>query len=134
MSRSERGDGGEDVVLLAGGEGEEEERDGGPEAEEEAGASSGVRVAAVLVGLMRDCNHFRCLRSGEAAMAARHSTVARALKRKADQGMIQMRSRPQKRAEGDGVVVAGDAEVEIAEEVLVDEVEPEPAVDVAVGG
>ena len=36
--------------------------------------------------------------------------------------------------EGDGVVVAGDAEVEVAEEVLVDEVEPEPAVDVAVGG
>ena len=36
--------------------------------------------------------------------------------------------------EGDGVVVAGDAEVEIAEEVLVDEVEPGPAVDVAVGG
>ena len=33
----ERGDGGEDVVLLAGGEGEEEERDGGPEAEEQAG-------------------------------------------------------------------------------------------------
>ena len=28
----------------------------------------------------------------------------------------------------------GDAEVEVAEEVLVDEVEPEPAVDVAVGG
>ena len=36
--------------------------------------------------------------------------------------------------EGDGVVVAGDAEVEVAEELLVDEVEPEPAVDVAVGG
>ena len=34
----ERGDGGEDVVLLAGGEGEEEEWDGGPEAEEQAGA------------------------------------------------------------------------------------------------
>ncbi len=28
----------------------------------------------------------------------------------------------------------GDAEVEVAEEVLVHEVEPEPAVDVAVGG
>jgi hypothetical protein len=28
----------------------------------------------------------------------------------------------------------GDAEVEVAEEMLVDEVEPEPAVDVAVGG
>ncbi len=36
--------------------------------------------------------------------------------------------------DGDGVVVAGDAEVEVAEEVLVDEVEPCPAVDVAVGG
>ena len=33
-----------------------------------------------------------------------------------------------------GVVVVGDAEVEVAEEVLVHEVEPEPAVDVAVGG
>ena len=32
----ERGDGWEDVVLLAGGEGEEEERDCGPEAEEQA--------------------------------------------------------------------------------------------------
>ena len=37
-------------------------------------------------------------------------------------------------AERDGVVVAGDAEVEVAEDLLVDEVEPEPAVDVAVGG
>ena len=36
--------------------------------------------------------------------------------------------------EGDGVVVVGDAEVEVAEEMLVHEVEPEPAVDVAVGG
>ena len=36
--------------------------------------------------------------------------------------------------EGGGVVVVGDAEVEVAEEVLVHEVEPEPAVDVAVGG
>ena len=36
--------------------------------------------------------------------------------------------------EGDGVVVVGDAEIEIAEKVLVDEVEPEPAVDVGVGG
>lgn len=36
--------------------------------------------------------------------------------------------------EGDGVVVAGDAEVEVAEEVLVDEVEPGPAVDVSLGG
>lgn len=36
--------------------------------------------------------------------------------------------------EGDGVVVAGDAEVEVAKEVFIDEVEPEPAVDVAVGG
>ena len=36
--------------------------------------------------------------------------------------------------EGAGVVVVGDAEVEVAEEVLVHEVEPEPAVDVAVGG
>ena len=36
--------------------------------------------------------------------------------------------------ERDGVVVAGDAEVEIAEEMLVDEVEPGPAVDVTVGG
>ena len=36
--------------------------------------------------------------------------------------------------EGNGVVVAGDTEVEIAEKVFVDEVEPGPAVDVAVGG
>ena len=36
--------------------------------------------------------------------------------------------------ERDGVVVAGDAQVEIAEELLVDEVEPEPAVDVSLGG
>ena len=35
--------------------------------------------------------------------------------------------------EGDGVVVARDAEVEVAEEMLIDEVEPEPAVDVALG-
>ncbi len=31
-------------------------------------------------------------------------------------------------------LVARDSEVEIAEEMLVDEIEPEPAVDVAVGG
>ena len=36
--------------------------------------------------------------------------------------------------EGGGVVVVGDAEVEVAEEVLVHEVEPEPAANVAVGG
>jgi hypothetical protein len=36
--------------------------------------------------------------------------------------------------EGRGVVVVGDAEVEVAEEVLVHEIEPEPAADVAVGG
>src|ERR1035437_6837862 len=33
--------------------------------------------------------------------------------------------------ERDGVVVAGDAEVEVAEDRFVDEVEPEPAVDVS---
>ena len=35
---------------------------------------------------------------------------------------------------GHGGVVAGDAEVEVAEELLVDEIEPGPAVDVVVGG
>ena len=41
---------------------------------------------------------------------------------------------PPEEGEGDGVVVVGDTEVEVAEEMFVDEVEPEPAVDVAVGG
>jgi hypothetical protein len=36
--------------------------------------------------------------------------------------------------EGNGVIVSGDAEIEIAEEMLVNKVEPEPAVDVAVSG
>lgn len=40
----------------------------------------------------------------------------------------------EKESERDGVVVAGDAQVEVAEELLVHEVEPGPAVNVAVGG
>ena len=48
--------------------------------------------------------------------------------------MIQTKQRPQKSVERGGVVVVGDAEVEVAEQVLVHEVEPEPAANVAVGG
>ena len=40
---------------------------------------------------------------------------------------------PPEEPERNGVVVAWDAEVEVAQKMLVDEVEPEPAVDVALG-
>ena len=53
------------------------------------------------------------------------------MNRKAEQGMSQMRQRPQKSQRGEGVVVVGDAEVEVAKEVLVHEVEPEPAADIS---
>ena len=82
--KDQRGERGEDVVLLAGGEAEEEQGDGGPEAEEKAGALR-LREGADGDAGRRD------LRQG---------TVARAWKRKALQGMSQMRRSPQKRARG----------------------------------
>jgi hypothetical protein len=112
------GECGEDVVLLTCGEGEEEERDQRPEAEEEAGAF------VLVEGADGDewAEGFAPRDGGEGAeeeSAPRHEPDE---------------DESPEEGEGDGVVVAGDAEVEVAEEMLVDEVEPEPAVDVAVGG
>ena len=80
--------------------------------------SAGVRVRMETMGR-------RALRQG---------TVARALEEIGAPGHEPDEEESPEEEEGDGVVVAGDAEVEVAEEMLVDEVEPEPAVDVAVGG
>ena len=118
MRRISGGSGGEDVVLLAGGEGEEEEGDGGPEAEEEAGAFLRVRVRMETRG----------------RMDLRQGTVREGVEEVGAPGHEPDEEESPEEVEGDGVVVAGDAEVEVAEEMLVDEVEPEPAVDVAVGG
>ena len=85
----EGGEGGEDVVLLAGGEGEEEQDEGGPDERGawRRGASSGEIVAAELAaeGL-----------GASASLPKMGAAQAVALKRKADQGMSQMRQRPQK--------------------------------------
>ncbi len=65
--------------------------------------------------------------------ALRQGTVAQGAEEEGAPGHEPDEDESPEEEEGDGVVVAGDAEVEVAEEVLVDEVEPEPAVDVAVG-
>ena len=82
MRSDERGEGGEDVVLLAGGEGEEEEWDGCPESEEQEGGFCAVRVRMETSG-------WRDLRKWDAGDGVEEVG--------ADQGMSQMRRSPQKR-------------------------------------
>ncbi len=116
--KDEGWEGGEDVVLLAGGEREEEERDCGPETEEEAGALGWGEGAD----------------GDEGAEGFAPGDGAKGAEEVGAPGHEPDEEESPEEIEGDGVVVARDAEVEVAEEVLVDEVEPEPAVDVAVGG
>ena len=75
----------EDVILLAGGQAEERVAERGPDAKEPARA----------FGWWGGCGR----RRGE-RMDSRHGTVLKALRRKALQGMSQMRRRPQKRRGG----------------------------------
>ena len=72
---------------------------------------------------------------------ARASRVCRARDRPGDgveeegrPGHEPDEAEPPEEPERGGVVVVGNAQVEVAEQVLVHEVEPEPAADVAVGG
>jgi len=116
--QDERGNCGENVVLLPGGEREEEHGDEGPEAEEEAcafGLAEGADGDEWTDGFA----------PGDGVEGAEE---------KGAPGHEPDEDEAPEEKERDGVVVARDTEVEVAEEVLVDEVEPEPAVDVAVGG
>jgi len=121
---SEGGVAGHGVVLLRGGEGEESENEGGPGKGEEAGASGAVGLVGVFV-----CG----------SVTRRDSGVReRRFERKfGDGGEVEApgekpdeMEKPEKRAR-DGVVVARVAKIEKAEELFVDEVEPEEAVILA---
>ena len=111
---------GEDVVLLASGEREEGERQDCPEDEEEAGALVGVEFAGEEAG-------------AEGAGGERQG-AGQGSGEEGGPGHEPDEDEAEEEPEGDGVVVTRDAEVEVAENLLVDEVEPGPAVDVAVGG
>jgi len=109
---------GQDVVLLASGERKEEERDQRPEAEEEASA---------LV-LIEDAD------GDEGSEGFAPGNGGDGSEEEGAPGHEPDEDEAPEESEGDGVIVVGDAKVEVAEEMFVDEVEPEPAADVAVGG
>ena len=69
--------------------------------------------------------------SGRNAAARR---CAMALNTNADHGISHTRHKSPEEPERHSVVVAGHAQIQVAQHLLVDEVEPRPAVDVAVGG
>jgi len=117
---------GEDIVFLARGEGEEEEWESGPEEEQEARTGDGgVEAGEDLGGCVAACN------DGLDPLAERRADGAVEEGRpRHEPDEAESPEEPERR----GVIVVGDAEVEVAEEVLVHEVEPEPAADVAVGG
>ena len=116
----ERRERGENVVLLPGGEGEEGEGDGGPEEKEEAGALVGREGVGA--------------EAGAESSGAERKGFSEGGGKEGGPGQEPDEEEAEKEPERDGVVVAGDTEVEVAEELLIDEVEPGPAVDVALGG
>ena len=121
----ESGEGGEDVVLLTRGEGEEEKDDGGPEEEKQSAATLEREVVAAELAA-EDL--------GAAGAAEEGRGPGGGLEDEGGPGHEPEEAESPEEPEGRGVVVVGDAEVEVAEQVLVHEVEPEPAADVAVGG
>ena len=116
--KNERRKRGEDVVFLAGGKREEKEWDRCPESEKETRAFFGRE------GADRD-EGTEGFAPGDGAESADEIGAP---------GHDPDKEQSPEEIEGNGVVVARDAKIQIAEEMLVDEVEPEPAVGVAVCG
>ena len=121
----------QDVVLLPRGEAEEEDRQQSPYCKQQEDTRRGM--PAQVVEHLVEMRGAACAEIANDAAEEMRERAER-LEEKRRPGHQPHQAQSPEEPQRHGVVIARDAEVQIAQYLLVNEVEPGPAVDVSLGG